>query len=557
MRKGFWIALSLALVVSLVFAQHHSQHPSQGPVPPGMLDAMRAVNADHIRADDRFLASDLLEGRGTGARGGDIAAEFIADQFAIAGLEPAGDNGTYLQRVPMVGITTEPGTTLQVVTPKQTLDLRMLDDVVIMDESQQKQSDLDSDVIFMGYGITAPEYGWDDYAGVDVRGKVLLMLVNEPPSDDPTFFAGKALTFYGRWVYKYEQAARMGAAGVILIHQTEMASYGWSVVRNSWSGERARLANDGEPQLHLASWVQFDLARTLLADSGRDLDQLILQAGQRGFKPIAMPLRVKAHIVNTVRPFQASNVIGRIPGSDPALRDQAIIFTGHYDHLGIRPEMKGDNIYNGALDNGTGSAMMLEIARALMAAPVKPRRSVYVVCVTAEEQGLWGSEYLVRHPPVPLDRISLNMNFDMVPPFGLPREVEANGYERTSVAPLFEKVATDLKLKVVEAGNPGSGGYFRSDHFSFARHGVPAFSINTGGHFDGHPEEWVKKKQQDEGRDYHQPSDEFREDFDFRANAVMARFAIALAYWEGTQPRVAQWKPGDEFEARRKAQFKQ
>jgi len=557
MRKLLWISLCLAVLVSLSSAQQHGSHPYRGGAPAGMGEAMRAVNADHIRADDRFLSSDLLEGRGTGARGGDIAAEFIADQFAIAGLEPAGDNGTYLQRVPMVGIATQPGTTLRIVTPKQTLDLRQLDDAVIMDESQQTLSDLDSDVIFMGYGITAPEFGWDDYAGVDVKGKVLLMLVNEPPSDDPKFFAGKSLTFYGRWVYKYEQASRMGAAGVILIHKTEMASYGWNVVRNSWSGERSYLGGGEEPGLHLAAWVQLDQARKMIDDSGKDLDQLIADAGRRGFKPFAVPLHVKAHIISTVRPFTVSNVIGRIPGSDPALKEQAIIVTGHYDHLGIRPEMKGNNIYHGALDNGTGTAMVLEIARALGAAPVKPRRSVYLACVTAEEQGLRGSEYLVRHPPVPPNQISLDLNFDMVPPFGLPREISAEGYDRTSVAPLFEKVASDFKLKVVYPEHPESGGYYRSDHFSFARHGVPAFSINTGGEFDGHPAEWVKKNEEDVAKNYHQPSDEFHEDFDFRSNAVVARFAIALVYWAGDEPRVAQWKAGDEFELRRKAQFAQ
>lgn len=516
--------------------------------------AAQNVSADRIKADIKFLSSDLLEGRGTGARGGDVAAEYIATQFALAGLSPAGSNGTFMQRVPMVGVTTQTGTTLAVTSPKQTYNLRLLEDAVVMDESQQPTSDVNGDVIFMGYGITAPEYQWDDYAGVDVKGKVLLMFVNEPPSQDEKFFNGRALTYYGRWTYKFEHAAKMGAAGVILIHKTDMASYGWQVVRSSWSGERAYLAGDKEPKLNLASWIQLDIARNILADAGQDLDQLLAAAGKRGFKPVPLKVGAQSHVVSKVRPFESQNVIGVVPGSDPKLKQEAIFYTAHYDHLGYRPDAPGDNIYNGANDNSSGTAILIEMARAVATATTRPKRSMYFAAVTAEEQGLWGSNYLGKNLPVPAKQVSLNLNFDSFAPLGIPQGVSAGGYDRTDFASIFQKVASDFKLQILPPEHPESGGYYRSDHFSFARVGVPAFSINMGEKFTGHPEDWVKQRSEKITKCYHQPCDEFDEGGDYRANAVVARFGIALGYAAADMPKLIQWKPGDEFEAERKAQ---
>jgi Zn-dependent M28 family amino/carboxypeptidase len=517
-----------------------------------MLEALHNVQAERIRADVKYLSSDALEGRGTGTRGGELAASYIAKQFKDAGVEAAGDDGSYFQKVPMVGVTTLPGTSLSVETPKQTLSLKLLDDVVLFNLDQHQVSDVNAGVVFVGYGITAPEFGWDDYAGADVKGKVLLMLVNQPPSEDPKFFGGKALTYYGRWTYKYEQAARMGAAGVILIHQTEMASYGWDVVRSSWSGERSGLAGDQEPKLQFASWVQLEKARAMLADAGQDMDALMAAAGKRGFRALPLPLKVSAHVISAVRRFESSNVIGKVSGSDPELSKQAVIYTGHYDHLGIRPEQPGDNIYNGALDNATGTAMVIEMARAVAASPVKPKRSMYFAAVTAEEQGLWGSAYLAKHPPLPLSDITLDVNFDAIKPLGIPTEVEAAGYERTTFSAVFEKTAADFNLKVLAAGHPENGGYYRSDHFSFAKMGVPAFSLQPGEHFTGHPQSWVKANREAMDKSYHQPSDEYKQEYDYRSNAVLARFGIALGYRAAEQPGLVQWKPGDEFEKARR-----
>ena len=521
--------------------------------PAGMKQAIAGVQAERIRQDVKYLSSDELEGRGTGAPGGELAAQYIAKGFAAAGLEPAGDNGTYFQRFGMVGIRTLPESSIAVTTPKRTLDLKLLDDVVFFNLDHRDKVDLESDVIFMGYGITAPEFGWDDYAGVDVKGKILLMLVNEPPSDDPKYFAGKALTYYGRWTYKYEQAARMGAAGVLLIHKTEMASYGWQVVRSSWSGENSSLAEDSDPKLALAGWVHLEKARAILSDAGLDVDALITAAQKKGFRPMPLPLHVKAHLVSSIRHFEGANVIGKLTGSDPKLKDEAIFFTGHYDHLGIRMDGGKKLIYHGALDNGTGTAMMMEIARAMAAAPVKPKRTVYIVSVTAEEQGLWGSYYLVKHPPVAPSKISLDLNYDAVAPLGIPKIVEAAGSERTDFDGVLEQTASAMHLKLQPAQHLENGGYYRSDHFSFARLGVPAFSLSPGGDFRGHSKKWVHEHAEQMWHHYHQPEDVYSDEDDYRCNQKLAQLGIALAYRAGELAAPVQWKPGEEFERARKA----
>src|SRR5580700_9294988 len=337
--------------------------------------AMETINPEHIRWHVRFLSHALLEGRGTGQRGGDLAAEYIATQFAEYGLKPAGDSGSYLQKVPLVGITTLPETKFSFV-PKQgqssAMNLKPLEEYVAYDQTQQAQSDVDAEIVYVGYGIEAPEYNWDDYKGADVRGKVLLMLVNEPPSDDVNFFKGKALTYYGRWTYKYEEAARRGALGAILIHQTEMASYPWEVVRNSNSGEKSYLKLDGTPKLKVAAWVQFEVAKQLTAGAGMDLDRMIADARSRDFHPATLPVKLKARMVSKIRPFESNNVLAMLPGSDSKLKSEAVMYTAHYDHLGIRPDMAGDNIYNGANDNATGCGILLEIARAFSEGVSKP-----------------------------------------------------------------------------------------------------------------------------------------------------------------------------------------
>jgi Zn-dependent M28 family amino/carboxypeptidase len=521
-------------------------------LPSDAFAAMESIDPEHIRWHVRFLSHDLLEGRGTGQRGGDIAAEYMATQFAEYGLKPAGDNGSYLQKVPLVGITTLPETHF-VLLPKQgaPMDLKPLDEYVAYDQTQQPQSDVDAEIVYVGYGIEAPEYNWDDYKGVDVRGKVLLMLVNEPPSDDPTFFKGKALTYYGRWTYKYEEAARKGALGVILIHQEDMASYPWEVVRNSNSGEKSYLKLEGQA-LKVASWVQLDVAKKLVAGSGIDLDKMMADARSRDFHPVDLGAKLRAHMVSKVRKFESNNVLAMLLGSSRSLKDQAVMYTAHYDHLGIRPGMPGDNIYNGAADNATGCGILLELARAYSVAKDRPGRSVIFASVTAEEQGLLGSEYLGKHPPIPAGKIALDLNYDDVQPRGAPEEVEVSGAERTTFYPWVQATAREFRLTIRPDARPEAGHFYRSDHFSLARVGIPSFSVNEGMKFKGHDEAWgVAQDKEYTEKHYHQPSDEYYPEMDFTGDSAMARFGFALGWEAANISHLVGWQKGDEFEAAR------
>ncbi|HET7441726.1 MAG TPA: M28 family peptidase [Terriglobales bacterium] len=521
-------------------------------LPAAAFAAMETINPDHIRQHVRFLSHDLLEGRGTGQRGGDIAAEYIATQFALYGLKPAGDNGTYMQKVPLVGVTPSTETRFWFVPAQgSAMDLKPLDDYVAYDQTQQPMSDVDAEIVYVGYGIEAPEYNWDDYKGTDVRGKVLLMLVNEP-TNDPKIFKGPALTYYGRWTYKYEEAARKGAVGAILVHKTDMASYPWDEVRNSNSGEKSFLKLEGQPQLKVASWIQLSVAEKLAKAAGMDLTKMMTAAQSRDFKPVELPIKLKAHMVSKIRPFESNNVLAMVPGSDRKLNDEAIMYTAHYDHLGIRPEMPGDNIYNGADDNATGCGILLELARAYGQSAQKPRRSVIFASVTAEEQGLLGSEYLGKHPPIPAGKISLDLNYDDVKPLGAPEEVEVSGAERTSFYPMVQATAREFRLNIRPDARPEAGHYYRSDHFSLARVGIPSFSINEGMKFKGHTEAWgLEQDREYTEKHYHQPSDEYHPNMDFIGDSALARFGFALGWEAAGLPKLIQWQKGDEFEAAR------
>ena len=558
MRDRVCLLVAIILICGICLAQQshqpmRSSAAASAHLSPAAIAAFQRVDPERIRAHVRFLSDDLLEGRGTGQRGGDIAAQYIATQFALYGLKPAGDNGTYMQKVPMVGITPQPATTFAFVPAKGGAnDLKVLDQYVAYDQTQQSQSDVNAEIVYVGYGIEAPEYNWDDYKGADVKGKVLLMLVNEPSSDDAKFFKGKALTYYGRWTYKYEQAARKGAVGAILIHRTDMASYPWEVVRNSNSGEKSFLKLDGTPKLKVASWIQLDVAKELAANSGMDLDKMMADAQSRDFRPIALSAKLKAHMVSKVRPFESNNVIAMLPGADRKLKDEAVMYTAHYDHLGIRPDMSGDNIYNGANDNATGCGILLELANVFSLAAQKPRRSILFTAVTAEEQGLLGSEYLGKHPPIPADKIALDLNYDDVPPLGSPEEVEVSGSERTTFYPIVQGLAKEFRLNIRPDARPEAGHYFRSDHFSLARVGIPAFSVNEGMKYKGHDVAWgMQQADEFTAKHYHQPSDEYHPEMDFTGDAAMARFGFALGWQAANMPNLVGWEKGDDFEAPR------
>jgi Zn-dependent M28 family amino/carboxypeptidase len=558
-RKRIFAILPAAILLA---AAVHAQQPAALPAPeiPGLPPAARSaaasIDSEKIRAHVRFLSLDLLEGRGPGTRGGELAAEYIATQFALAGLEPAGDNGTWFQRVPLLAVhTIEDKTRFSLVPANgQPVDLAYGTEIVSKDQTGQTTADLDAPIVFVGYGIHAPEYRWDDYAGVDLKGKIALVIVSEPPSDDERFFKGKALTYYGRWTYKYEEAARRGAVGVLIIHRTDLASYGWQVVRNSQAIEKSYLQGDPGATLQAAAWIQHDVAQRLFTLAGLgNLDQAIDTAGKPGaFHAVELPVRLRAHIESRVRRYVSSNVVGRVPGVSPA--NQAVLYTAHYDHLGIDPNAKGDNIYNGAADNGTGCGILLELARAFAQSPVRPPHAVYFAAVTAEEQGLLGSQFLGMHPPVPAGQIVLDLNYDMLLPIGIPRSVSLSGAERLDFWPTVRTVAKAFDLALLPDPTPAAGHYYRSDHFSLARVGIPAFSINQGELFEGHTPEWGRRQSEDYvAHHYHQPSDEYRADWDFRGNAKLARFGFVLGWLASAQSNPVQWLPGDEFEAARRA----
>ena len=520
---------------------------------PDVQAAMASIDPERIRAHVKFLADDLLEGRGTGTRGGDIAARYIASQFELYGLKPAGDDGGYLQRVDFKGVQTLPATSASLLPAQGApIDLKLGEDYVVNNQTQTEGVDVDAPIVFVGYGIEAPEYRWNDFKGVDVRGKVVLVIVNEPPSSDPKFFAGEAMTYYGRWTYKFEEAARKGAVGALIIHRTDLASYGWNVVKSSWSNEQVYLANDRDPKLQAAAWIQLEAARRVFAASGLDLDRMIEAAGTRKFKARELPMRFKAHLDSRVRAFVSYNVLGLLPGSGPAA--QAVMYTAHYDHLGINPALPGDKIYNGAVDNGTGCGIVLELAHAFARSAARPPHPVLFASVTAEEKGLLGSNYLAKHLPIPAAQIALDLNFDAVPPIGMPESVSVTGAERTTFYPVVQKTAAAFGFDIQPDAEPGAGHYYRSDHFSLARAGVPSFSVNTALKFAGHPAEWGKA-QRDEytAKRYHQPSDEYTPDMDFSSNAALAKFGFALGWQALNADQIVTFVPGDEFEVKHQA----
>jgi Zn-dependent M28 family amino/carboxypeptidase len=573
MHRKFVFAIVAAGIVASTFV--HAQQPAAKEVPeiaglpPAARAAAASIDPEKIRAHVRFLSLDLLEGRGPGVRGGELAAEYIATQFALNGVEPAGDNGTYFQHVPLVAVHTIEDKTKFSLAPAtgQPVDLAYGTEIVSKDQyagqSGQATADFDAPIVFVGYGIDAPEYQWNDYAGVDgkeidLKGKIALMIVNQPPSDDIKFFKGKALTYYGRWTYKYEEAARRGAVGVLLIHRTDLAAYGWEVVRNSQAVEKSYLQNDPSATLRAAAWIQHDVAQRLLTMAGLgDLDKTIDQAGKPGaFHAIELPVRLRAHIESRVRRYVSDNVVGRVPGVSKD--NQAVLYTAHYDHLGIDPGIKGNNIFHGAADNGTGCGILLELARAYAQSPVRPPHAVYFASVTAEEQNLLGSQYLGLHPPVPTAQMTLDLNYDMLLPIGVPRSASLGNADRIDFWPTVQMVAKAFDLALLPDPNPGSGSAYRSDHFSLARTGIPAVSLGQGTLFEGHDGAWGREQAMEYVRHhYHQPSDEYRADWDFSGNAKMAQFGFVLGWLASEQPKSIEWLPGDEFEAARKASHAQ
>jgi Zn-dependent M28 family amino/carboxypeptidase len=522
-----------------------------------------SISENALRAHIKFLSDDRLEGRGTGAKGGETAALYIAEEFDAMGLKGAGAKGSFWQLVSLVGVKADPKTELRVNGPEKAEAFKFADDFVAFTGAQTENVSVNTELVFVGYGIDAPEQKWNDYKGPaeDYRGKILVMLVNDPPatSSEPDLFGGRRLTYYGRWTYKFEEAARRGAAGALLLHTNESAGYPWSVVRTSngsWRFDIARTAEDKTPFLKVRSWMTDDAAHRMMQLAGQNLDDLRKQAASRDFKPVKLNLKVSLDLNSEVKRVEAPNVAAILPGRDPKLKDEYVVFSAHWDHLGIgAPDKTGDTIYNGALDNASGVASVLEIARVLAALPSaeRPRRSILFLIPTAEEQGLIGAEWYSRHPLVPVNKTAADINLDSMNILGPTRDFVPLGAERSSLKAVVEAIARERGLTISPDPRPEQGSFYRSDHFPFAKVGVPSISLKEGDDYVGRPKGWGEKKFKEyNDAHYHQPSDEFHDDWDFRGMIQEADFALAIGRRIADMNAMPKFNPDDEFAKARK-----
>ncbi|HET6978593.1 MAG TPA: M28 family peptidase [Pyrinomonadaceae bacterium] len=516
------------------------------------------LNEATLKAHIKFLADDMLEGRGTGARGGELAAKYIASQLEAVGAKGAGENGSFFQPVSLVGVKADPGTTLTISGASGSESFKFADDFVAFTGAQTESVDVDADLVFVGYGINASEQKWNDYKGpdTDYRGKILVMLVNDPPATaaEPNLFGGKALTYYGRWTYKYEEAARRGAVGAILLHTDQSAGYPWSVVRTSngsWRFDIARGQNDSTPFLQFRSWVTDDAARRLMKLAGQDLDALRTKAATRDFQPVKLGLKGKLNLKSEVKRVAAPNVVGILEGSDPTLKNEYVVYSAHWDHLGIgAPNKDGDTIYNGALDNASGVAVVLAIAETIARMPEaqRPKRSSLFLFPTAEEQGLLGAEWYAKHPVVPIDKTAANVNLDSMNVLGPTQDFIPLGAERSTLKAVVDAVAQKMNLRVSPDGRPEQGSFFRSDHFPFAKAGVPSISLKEGDEYVGRSKEWGEQQfKAYNTAHYHQPSDEIRDTWDYRGMIQEGEIALAIGRMISDAPEKPRFNPGDEF----------
>jgi len=554
-----WFLCGLALLVSGC---------SRSPSAPDA--ALQSLSGDRLLQHIRVLSSDEFGGRGPGSQGEGLTVQYLQDQFRSFGLEPGNPDGTYLQAVPLEGITADPGMKLTLAGHGRTLAPTFQTDFVAWTKRVVDTSSMDAEMIFVGYGVQAPELQWDDFKGVDVRGKVLVVLVNDPPVPDPAnptqldpaIFGGIAMTYYGRWTYKFEKAAELGAAGCFIIHQTDRAGYPWDVVRNSWSGEQFDLSTPDKnmSRLPIEGWLTHDLAETLFRSAGLNLADLTASAATREFRPVPLGVRAKLTVQNRLRTIESHNVIARLTGSDPKLKDSYVIYTAHWDHFGIGPEVQGDRIYHGAVDNASGTAALLELARAYKQLRTPPRRSILFLSVTAEEQGLLGSRYYAEHPLYPLVRTAVDINMDGMNVHGRTRDLVMIGSGSSTLDELVADVARSQDRTVKPDPEPEKGFFYRSDHFNFAKQGVPAFDPDSGVDFIGRPAGWgLEVRRQYTAENYHKPSDKIRPDWDMSGAVQDSQLYFLVGYRiaNANNESLPVWKQGSEFKAVRESALRQ
>lgn len=558
-------SLLLTAVLLTACATPRTQDTPERLPPIETLDtAAQAITPELLLRHIQVLASDEYEGRLPGTAGEDKTVAYLSEQFRALGLAPGNPDGSYVQNVPMVGITGTPS--MQLTAGGKRITMHPKDDFVAASHRFQAQVQVkDSPLVFVGYGVQAPEYGWDDYKGLDLRGKTIVMLINDPaipdpahPGElDPAMFKGKAMTYYGRWTYKYEIAAKLGAAAAIIVHETEPAAYPWEVVRNSWGGEQFSLkAADGNMS-HVAvqSWITLDKAKALFKASGLDFAQMKQAALSRDFKPVLLKARVSFTIDNQMREVSSRNVLARLPGSDPKLAQETVIYSAHWDHFGRDPNLANDQIFNGAADNASGTAGLLAIAGAYTKLP-PPKRSILFLAVTGEEQGLLGSAYYARHPLYPLNKTLVDINMDVLNTWGPSRDIQIVGSGQNDSEDVLTQLA-QLQGRVVNPdSNPEKGSYFRSDQFEFAKLGVPGLYIKGGVDIIGKPAGYGEAKRAEYvAKDYHKPSDEVKPDWDLAGAAQDLQLLLRTGYTISQGSSWPQWKSGSEFKAAREAQL--
>ncbi len=506
------------------------------------------VDSAGIRKDLAALSSDEMEGRAPGTQGGNRAADYVAKRFQEVGLSP-GFGESFRQPVPMVGLELQGEPALEWSVGATKTVLEMPRDMVVWPGVAENRISVDeAPMVFVGYGITAPELGWSDYEGIDVHGKVVVSLVNDPPSDDPEFFGGRALTYYGRWTYKIEEATRQGAAGIILIHETEMAGYPWNVVEGSWSGEQFSLPRTELKSTVVESWISQDAAGRLLEASGMSLEAALKKAAGPGFRAVPLKTTFSCSFDAKSRRIESDNIGGYLEGTDPEHRDELIVLTSHYDHLGVGPAVDGDTIYNGALDNASGTALLIELGRVLAAERSKLGRSVLLLAVTGEEQGLLGSEYFVAHQADAPGHVVADVNFDAVNVWDDTSDMVAMGADQSSIGNVVDEVFRNLDIQLTDDPAPEQGHFFRSDHFSFVKAGIPAVYFDYGNHFRNQPVDWGEKmKDSYLKHNYHQPSDEYDPSWSLKGAVQMGKVVEETVLRLATPGFAILWNPDSPF----------
>ena len=526
------------------------------PVPS---EALAAIDSATLMRHIRVLADDSLQGRAPGSAGEAKTVAYLEAQFREMGLQPGNPDGSYVQGVPLVGITPQGAPSLLLEKGARRLVLKWNDDFVAWTKHLAAEAKLDrSELVFVGYGIEAPEFGWDDYKGADLAGKTLVMLVNDPPLADSTQFGGRAMTYYGRWTYKYEQGMKHKAAGVLIVHETGPAGYPFAVIQGKTAEQFDLVTQDKNmSRSAIEGWITLDQARALFALAGQSFDSLKARAATREFQPRSLGVTATVRIENALRTLDSRNVVAKLEGRDKKLRDEYVIYTAHWDHFGIGAKLAGDSIYNGALDNASGTAGLLTLAKAFAALPRPPQRSILFLAVTAEEQGLLGSQYYAANPLYPLARTLANINMDGLNTAGRTRDLTVVGYGASELDDYARAAAAEQGRVLSPDPEPEKGFYYRSDHFNFAKQGVPAFYPDEGIELIGKPEDYAMQRRAEyTANDYHKPSDEIKPDWDLSGAVEDLRLFLTIGYRVAQAARFPEWRAGNEFRATREAQLR-